>query len=124
MELLFVLDEHGDPKVEHDVRAWTRWYERADRGIARTAVTPRVTVLTTFNGFDEEREADEAPRLFETRVVGGVLDGEHAAHLSRTEALAAHAELAQWCRIGNAADVGLDEEGDEKGRVPFCRRPN
>jgi len=36
MEGYFVLNERGEPMLERDVEAWTRWFERADRSVART----------------------------------------------------------------------------------------
>ena len=35
MEGYFVLNERGEPMLERDVEAWTRWFERADRSVAR-----------------------------------------------------------------------------------------
>lgn len=106
----FVLDERGEPRPEPDVDAWIRWFEQADRGIARTAVTPETTVLTIFRGVDETAGSSEQPCLFETRVFGGALDGEEMAHRSRAEAIAAHTKIAEWCRIGSAPDAGISEE--------------
>lgn len=108
MEQYFVLDERGEPVPETDIDVWTRWFEQADLGVARSAITPEVTVLTTFRGgVDEALEPGEVPLLFETRVFGGVLDGEELRHGSRAEALAGHAWLAEWCRAGSAPDHGL-----------------
>ena len=110
VEQYFVLNERGEPQLEPDAEAWTRWFEQADRSIARTTVTPHVTVLTTFRGVSDAGDPDDAPRLFETRVFGGVLDAEEVAHRTRAEAMAAHGALAEWCRVGNAPDAGLSEE--------------
>jgi hypothetical protein len=110
MNAYFVLDELGEPQPEHDLEAWTRWFEQADRSIARTAIGAAVVVLTTFRGVVDATEPGDAPRLFETRVFGGVLDGEEHGHSTRTEALAAHSALAEWCRIGNAPDAGVNEQ--------------
>jgi hypothetical protein len=110
MEAYFVLDEHEEPRREPDVEAWTRWFEQADRGIARTPVTAKVTVLTTFTGVSEESETGGAPRLFETRVFGGVLDGEQKATSTKSEAVALHSQLVEWCRIGNAPNAGVRKE--------------
>lgn len=108
MELYFVLDERGEPLPETDIDAWTRWFEQADLGVARSVISPEVAVLTTFRGGVEQLpEPGEAPLLFETRVFGGVLDGEELHHASRGEALAGHAWLADWCRAGTAPDLGL-----------------
>jgi len=109
MELYFVLDEHGDPVPERDVEAWSRWFAQADRSVARSTVSRDITVLTTFNGVDDVPEPDVIPKLFETRVFGGLLDGEVIQHCTRAEATAHHAELVEWCRIGNTPNVGITE---------------
>ena len=108
MEAYFVLDERGEPRREMNQEAWTRWFERADRGVARTVLTPRVTVLTTFSGVDAAPDS-ETPLLFETRVFGGALDGEEIQCPTRADALAAHNELAEWCRVGVEPDYGVAE---------------
>ncbi len=110
MESHFILDERGEPQLEHDLEAWRRWFETADRTIARTAVRSDVTILTTFRGVHETSQQGDSPRLFETRIFGGLLDGEEVEHRTRADAIAAHATLAQWCRIGNAPGAGVNEE--------------
>ena len=99
MEGYFVLNERGEPMLERDVEAWTRWFERADRSVARTAISGEITVLTTFRGVGETDESGQAPPLFETRVFGGILAGEERWHRTRAEALVGHERLAEWCRI-------------------------
>jgi len=110
MESYFVLDDRGEPIPETDIEAWCRWFERADRSVARGTVTPDVTVLTTFRGVDDAAEAGAPPLLFESRVFGGILDGEEVLHASRADALAGHADLIHWCRIGNSPDCGITED--------------
>jgi hypothetical protein len=105
----FTLNEQGQPLPEADFDTWTRWFETADRSVARTSVAPTVIVLTTFSGMDE-MDQGELPMLFHTRVFGGVLDAEELVHPTRQEALAAHASLAEWCRVGNSPDAGISEE--------------
>ena len=107
MELYFVLDEHGEPVRERDLDAWSRWFARADRSIARSIVGPDITVLTTFNGVDDVPDAKAVPKLFESRVFGGILDGELIQHCTRAEATAGHAELVEWCRIGTLPNLGI-----------------
>lgn len=109
MEGYFVLDDRGEPLEEKDFATWTRWFEQADRNVARTVVTSEVTVLTTFSGVDHSTQG-QPPRLFETRVFGGVLDGEEARHASKADAIAAHAALAEWCRIGASPNWGVTEQ--------------
>jgi hypothetical protein len=109
MELYFVLDEHGEPIRERDLDAWSRWFARADRSIARTIVAPDVTVLTTFSGVDDVPNPESVPKLFESRVFGGILDGEMVQHSTRTEATVRHAELVEWCRLGALPHVGITD---------------
>ena len=110
MDGYFVLDERGEPVRELDLEAWTRWFERADRSVARTVIAANVTVLTTFHGVGETTESGQAPALFQTRVFGGVLDGEDAWNRTRTEAVAGHTMLVEWSRIGNSPNHGITED--------------
>lgn len=110
MDGYFVLDDRGEPVPERDLTAWTRWFERADRSISRTIVTPEITVLTTFRGVVEATDGAGAPALFETRVFGGILDGEEIRHQTRAQALDGHAVLAEWCRIGILPGHGITDE--------------
>jgi hypothetical protein len=107
MELYFVLNEHGEPVRERNVEAWSRWFAQADRGVARSTAAPGVTVLTTFNGVDDVPDPDAVPKLFESRVFGGILDGVVEEHCTRAEARARHAELVEWCRIGALPNSGI-----------------
>ena len=110
MEGYFVLNDRGEPMLERDVQAWTRWFERADRSVARTVVSADITVLTTFRGVGETDESGQAPPLFETRVFGGILGGEERWHRTRDEAIAGHEWVAEWCRIALAHNHGLSED--------------
>ena len=106
--MYFVLNDRGEPILEPNVDAWFAWFERADRGVARTVVTPDVMVLTTFNGVDELAESDP-PRLFESRVFGGPLDGEVVQYGTRAESLEGHTRLVDWCRVGLSPDGGITD---------------
>ena len=110
MEGYFVLDDRGEPIQEPDLQAWTRWFERADRSVRRTVVAADVTVLTTFLGVGETSRSGEAPALFQTRVFGGVLDGEETWSRTRAEAVTCHDYLADWSRMGTAPNHGITAE--------------
>ena len=110
MEGYFVLNDRGEPVPESDLEAWTRWFEHADRSIARTVIGADVTVLTTFRGVADTDETGMVVGLFETRVFGGLLDGEELRHATRTEAVDRHARLAEWCRIAGLPTHGITEE--------------
>ena len=107
MDGYFVLNEQGEPRLEPDMEAWSRWFERADRRVARTMVSAGITVLTTFRGVGETNETGEAPPLFESRVFGGLLDGEERWSRTRAEAVTGHEWLVAWCRIGNTHNLGI-----------------
>ena len=109
MELYFVLDEQGEPVLERDVEVWSRWFAQADRCVARSIVSPNVTVLTTFSGVGDVPGPDSMPKLFESRVFGGILDGEVIQHCTRAEATAEHVELVAWCSIASAPNHGFGE---------------
>ena len=110
MEGYFVLDDRGEPLLERDLDAWTRWYERADRSVCRTVVAADVTVLTIFQAVGHTTNEGETPALFQTRVFGGILHGEEAWNRTRAEAVAGHERLVDWSRIGNSPNHGLSEE--------------
>ena len=107
MDGYFVLNEQGEPRLEPDIEAWSRWFERADRSVARTVVSSGITVLTTFRGVGATNESGEAPPLFETRVFGGLLDAEERWSRTRAEAVDGHEWLAYWCKIGNTYNHGI-----------------
>jgi hypothetical protein len=106
MDGYYVLNERGEPVLERDFGAWTRWFERADRRLARSVISTDVTVLTIFVGVDQNPRGGVL-RLFETRVFGGILDGEQARYATSAEALDGHAKLAEWCRIGASTGYGV-----------------
>lgn len=108
VETYYELDERGEPRSQEDVEAWARWYGQADRGVARTNVSPDVTVLTTFEGV-ADADACVPPKLFRTRVFGGLLDGEEVSYADRPASVAGHNHLVLWCRVGNADDYGLND---------------
>jgi hypothetical protein len=105
----FILDARGEPVPAADIAVWTLWFETADRSVARTVVAPDVIVLSIFSGVDQTPHSG-GPLLFETRVFGGVLDGEEVLNERRATALIAHDELVKWCRVGTATDLGFREE--------------
>jgi hypothetical protein len=106
MQQFYVLDDAGVPQQTSE-QAFAEWVASADVGIARTVVSASVAVVTTFDGVAVADPAGGAPRLFETRVYGGVLDGEEARHGSRDEAMVGHSHLVAWCRVGESADYGV-----------------
>jgi hypothetical protein len=63
----YILDGHTPVPVA-DVLTWGRWFETADRTVARTAVAAGVEVSTVFLGLDHHFTGHGPPLLFETMV--------------------------------------------------------
>jgi uncharacterized protein YcfJ len=62
-----------DPVACDDPLAWARWFEKADRRVARTDIGD-VAISTVFLGINHG-SAFGRPLLFETMAFGGAFDG-------------------------------------------------
>ena len=80
----YILDGHTP--VEVDLMTWARWYETADRTVAKTEL-PDGWVATVFLGLDHGW-SDRPPILFETMAFrnGGVEDVNRYATWDEAEA--------------------------------------
>ena len=85
----YILDSNGNPVVENDVLAWGRWYESANRKLAKDVIG-EVTVSTVFLSLDHGH-GDGPPVLWETMIFGGEHDGYQERYTSREDAVAGHA---------------------------------
>ncbi|MGY4568350.1 MULTISPECIES: hypothetical protein [Bradyrhizobium] len=75
--------------------SWRRWYESADRVVARTRISPDIVVSTVF-GCDPDR-----PLLFETEVMEvGItsIDARRERHPTWVEAERGHAKIVSGYR--------------------------
>ncbi len=88
----YILEGHT-PVVVTDIRTWARWFETADRGVARTEKNG-VTVSTVFLGLDHSFGSGP-PLLFETMVFGGKLDQEQERYSTWDEAEAGHKSMVR-----------------------------
>lgn len=79
----YILEGHT-PVKERDLIKWAKWYESADRQVARTK-----RVSTVFLGIDHAFRGGK-PVLFETMVFGGPLDGEQERYCTWDEAVDGH----------------------------------
>ena len=62
------------PKLIDDTVAWARWFESADRHVARTQVG-ELYVSTVFLGLDHNFHGiSSLPILFETMIFGGEIE--------------------------------------------------
>ena len=88
----YILEGH-DAVLVKDIQAWGRWYEAADRTVAKTKVTDDTEVSTVFLGIDHAFGVGEEPILFETRVFGGPLDQEQVRYTTWDEAERGHKSM-------------------------------
>lgn len=90
-DMLFMLDEDKRPVSMTDVLAWGRWFETADRLVARTELLSGRFVVTIFVGVRSNPSGP--PRLFET-LLGNLEDerilGSEGTAATWEEALANH----------------------------------
>lgn len=82
------LNPEGEPVPEPDLREWARWFEKADRHVAREEIG-EISVSTVFLGLDHSF-GGATPILWETMIFGGEHDGYQERYSSRDAALAGH----------------------------------
>ncbi|WP_456791765.1 hypothetical protein [Bradyrhizobium sp. USDA 4506] len=94
----YILD--GDePKCTNAV-SWRRWYESADRVVARTRISPDIVVSTVFVGLDLGCDPDR-PLLFEAEVMEvGIasIDARRERYPTWLEAERGHAKIVSEYR--------------------------
>jgi len=95
----YVLDEHGEPRLEPDLYTWAGWFERDERRVVREQRWTRdngdeVMVSTVFLGLDHGWMGGP-PVLWETM---GFVNGESLEqdrYTSRTDAIAGHQRMVR-----------------------------
>ena len=85
----YILDGH-EPVLCADLHKWGRWFETADRHVARDKVGD-VKVSTVFLGLDHRFGDKGPPLLFETMIFGGPHDGYQERYATWAEAERGHA---------------------------------
>lgn len=81
-----------------DLIEWAKWFEMADRHIARTHVGD-VTISTIFLGLDHSFMVDNVqPILFETMIFGGLHDDYQTRYATYEQAEAGHAKAVKKVR--------------------------
>lgn len=98
----YILNADGDVEPCDDVIAWAEWFERASRTRERIIAHDRdegpdgieILVSTVFLGLDHAW-GNGPPVLWETLVMGGLLDGEMRRYSSREAALQGHQEVCR-----------------------------
>ena len=87
----FILDGHKAVRV--DLMTWAKWYEKADRKVAKDTVGES-RISTVFLGMNHQW-GKGPPLLFETMVFDGPLDGEQERCSTWEQAEAQHAEIVE-----------------------------
>jgi len=90
----WILDEHGEPIEVEDVIEWARWFESANRHLARDVIGD-VLVSTIFLGIDHNLVGAGPPLLWETMIFGGPHDQYQERYSSRASALAGHRQAVE-----------------------------
>jgi hypothetical protein len=93
MSRKYKLEDHA-PVLCEDVLEWGRWFETADRTVAKTKVGA-AEVSTVFLGIDHSHRDDGPPVLFETLVFEGPMDGQMERYHTWDEAVAGHAAMVE-----------------------------
>lgn len=86
----YILDGHEPVPV--DLMTWARWFETADRHVARTEVRPGVMVSTVFLGIDHSFGTGK-PLLFETMVFSDYGGDNEVRYATWDEAVAGHVAI-------------------------------
>lgn len=81
--------EGKEPKLVEDVIEWGRWFETADRHVAKTDLPNNVRVSTVFLGLDHNFLGGK-PILFETMIFGGKHDQYQERYFTWEEAEKGH----------------------------------
>ena len=92
----YILKDNGElPVLEPDVIKWGLWFESADMLVACEVVN-HGTVLTRFLAIAFN---DVNPHYWETRVMGGIMDGlVDRCSGKREQAEAMHARMVYRCK--------------------------
>lgn len=88
----YVLDGHTPTRCD-DMQSWARWFENADRQVARDEING-VTISTVFLGIDHSF-GHGSPVLFETMVFGGLMNDLQVRYCTWEAAEARHKAIVE-----------------------------
>ena len=91
--------EGKEPKLVDDTLEWGRWFETANRCVAKTNLTNNVRVSTVFLGLDHSFGGG-TPILFETMIFGGKHNDYQERYASWEEAEAGHLQAVKLASNG------------------------
>ena len=86
----------GKITKEVDMMEWAKWFETAERHVAKTEISKEVNVSTVFLGLDHSFSGG-TPILFETMIFGGEHDQYQERYATYEEAEAGHIVAVEMC---------------------------
>ncbi len=92
--------EGQKPVLCNDLMKWAKWYETADRVVAKTQINDEVEVSTVFLGLDHSFGKGD-PLVFETMIFGGNLDQEQDRYSTWEQAEQGHKHLVEKANTVN-----------------------
>ena len=81
---------------------WAHWFETAERHVALTKISEKVTVSTVFLGLDHAW-GQGPPMLFETMIFGGPYDQEQDRYSTWEKAQEGHERMVQKAQASCAS---------------------
>jgi len=90
--------EGKTPKPVPNMMEWARWFETADRHVAKTMLPNGVRVSTVFQGLDHSFDGD-TPLLFETMIFSGRYNDYQARYSTWEEAKAGHIKAVKLAEV-------------------------
>lgn len=87
----------GKNVIRADFMTWAKWFETADRNVAKTMVRD-IRVSTVFLGLDHQF-VDGPPMIFETLVFGGSLDQEMDRYSTWDDAEKGHDAMVERVKV-------------------------
>jgi hypothetical protein len=106
----YILDANGTPIECDDLLMWAQWFETAtNRRVAYNKI-PEGEISTVFLGLDHNFGDKGPPVLYETKVFGGILDGEQDRYSTVVEAKEGHLKMVERVLASkNSRDVSFEE---------------
>ena len=84
----------GHKPVTADLMTWAKWFEKANRHVAKTQITDDISVSTVFLGLDHQF-GEGPPLLFETMIFGGEFDEDMDRYETWEQAEEGHKRMVE-----------------------------
>jgi hypothetical protein len=111
MAKFYILNENGQPE-EASVLTWSVWCaHNGTKRLLKETVIQGSRVNTVFLGYDPSYSivSSHRPKLFETWVFGGKLDGKSEKYCTRQEAEEGHEKMVEAVKKANPKKQSIHE---------------